>query len=36
VRGIGHRVEEITVPGKVRGPFPDEVFEFFEKVRAGK
>jgi hypothetical protein len=36
VRGIGHRVEEITIPGKVRGPFPDEVLEFFEKVRGGK
>jgi hypothetical protein len=35
-RGIGFRVEEITVPGKVRGPFPDEVFSFFENVRAGR
>ncbi|GIL39808.1 hypothetical protein [Roseiterribacter gracilis] len=36
VRGIGHKVEDVTVPGKVRGPFAEEVFDFMEKVRAGK
>lgn len=35
VRGLGNRVDEVTVPGKMRGPFPDEVIEFFEKVRGG-